>query len=179
MCVQNVSCQAPGAQRLRLTAFSAVRQGERETWAKLSAIKANCGIELTIDACLSSLAKGANERRLLEPRAMQKSPSFLRNASPQGIRARSPSWINLTAYGEPPCSALPALTHAPASTACLSSEFVKFALKTAGNARTAASEQLCSQGVFAVPYEYNAAVSLFGMSPSHRIKKQLRGHLDT
>ena len=47
---------------------------------------------------------------------MQKSPSFLRNASPQGIRARSPSWINLTAYGEPPCSTLPALTHAPAST---------------------------------------------------------------
>ena len=82
----------------------------------MSAIKANCGIELTIDACLSSLAKGANERRLLDPRVMQKSPSFLRNASPQGIRARSPSWINLTAYGEPSCIAPPALTPAPAST---------------------------------------------------------------
>lgn len=80
-------------------------QGERETWTKLSAIKANCGIELTIDACLVSLtAKPGNGKA---PEAGQRSSFYRTSAggtpsSRSLLRARSPSWINLTAYGGSP-----------------------------------------------------------------------------
>ena len=39
----------------------AVLQGRRATWSKLSAIQANCGIEVTLDGCVSEL----NRRRKL------------------------------------------------------------------------------------------------------------------
>ena len=35
----------------------ACSQGELVTWAKLSAIQANCGIETTLDACMLKLAE--------------------------------------------------------------------------------------------------------------------------
>jgi hypothetical protein len=36
----------------------AVRQGELSTWAKLSAIHCNCGIEATLDACIQQVGLG-------------------------------------------------------------------------------------------------------------------------
>lgn len=66
------------------------------TWAKLSAIRANCGIELTIDACLARLTARAREQQ------RQQVARPTRQPAPRSImRARSPSWINLTAYGAP------------------------------------------------------------------------------
>ena len=82
-------------------------QGERVTWAKLPAIQANCGIEMTLDKCMLELS---------EVMAMKKQVAGLyRMARPLGQRAapgklpsrqRIPSWINLSAMGEPllPCA---------------------------------------------------------------------------
>jgi TAG lipase/steryl ester hydrolase/phospholipase A2/LPA acyltransferase len=39
----------------------AVRQGELCTWAKLSAIQCNCGIEATLDACIQQVGGCAEE----------------------------------------------------------------------------------------------------------------------
>ena len=73
-------------------------QGERGTWEKLAAIRANCGIELTIDACLAKLTNEVKNQRVLQSRT---SRSSLRPGQGQAfLRARTPSWINLQAYGE-------------------------------------------------------------------------------
>jgi hypothetical protein len=79
----------------------ACAQGERVTWAKLPAIQANCGIEMTLDKCMLELS---------EVMAMKKQVAGLyRMARPHGQRAapgklpsrqRIPSWINLSAMGE-------------------------------------------------------------------------------
>ncbi len=70
------------------------------TWAKLPAIQANCGIEMTLDKCMLELS---------EVMAMKKQVAGLyRMARPHGHRAapgklprqRIPSWINLSAMGE-------------------------------------------------------------------------------
>lgn len=74
-------------------------QGERVTWAKLAAIRANCGIELTIDSCLAQLTSEVKQQRVLQTRTSRNS---LKANQGQGfLRARTPSWINLQAYGEP------------------------------------------------------------------------------
>ena len=39
----------------RADLLRAVRQGELCTWAKLSAIQCNCGIESTLDACIQQV----------------------------------------------------------------------------------------------------------------------------
>jgi TAG lipase/steryl ester hydrolase/phospholipase A2/LPA acyltransferase len=46
---------------------AAVRQGELSTWAKLSAIQCNCGVEATLDACIQEAAT----RERLDRRAAQ------------------------------------------------------------------------------------------------------------
>ena len=81
----------------QLTYCSFWLQGERGTWEKLAAIRANCGIELTIDACLAKLTNEVKNQRVLQTRT---SRSSLRPGQGQPfLRARTPSWINLQAYG--------------------------------------------------------------------------------
>jgi hypothetical protein len=49
-CCPPARCASLPADLLR-----AVRQGELCTWAKLSAIQCNCGIEATLDACIQQV----------------------------------------------------------------------------------------------------------------------------
>ncbi|BDA48233.1 Triacylglycerol lipase SDP1 [Coccomyxa sp. Obi] len=76
--------------------LDACKQGEQVTWAKLSAIQANCGIEMTLDACML---------RLSEVIAAQKQVQGLyrvaKNGRANGMRQRIPSWINLSSMGLP------------------------------------------------------------------------------
>ena len=87
---------------------ASLAQGERGTWAKMSAIQANCGIELTIDACLAQLTNSLKKKRATaEARSPRHSLRTAPAPSPgmpvqQMLRARTPSWINLQAYGEAP-----------------------------------------------------------------------------
>jgi hypothetical protein len=67
----------------------AVMQGRRATWAKLSAIQANCGIELMLDECVSEL----NRRRKVL-REMERSSAIQSHGGNMG-RRRIPSWNHL------------------------------------------------------------------------------------
>lgn len=71
-------------------------QGRRCTWEKLSAIKANCGIELALDECVAVL----NHMRRLK-RSAERAASAATSASPRGglggtskfiAHKRIPSW---------------------------------------------------------------------------------------
>lgn len=71
-------------------------QGRRCTWEKLSAIKANCGIELALDECVAVL----NHMRRLK-RSAERAASAASSASPRGglggtskfiAHKRIPSW---------------------------------------------------------------------------------------
>lgn len=66
----------------------AVNQGRRCTWEKLSAINANCGIELMLDECVSELNRRRRMKRSLERNSVQ--ISGLTNRS-YGAK-RIPSW---------------------------------------------------------------------------------------
>jgi hypothetical protein len=68
----------------------------------MSAIQANCGIELTIDACLAQLTTWLKRKRVTEARSPRNSIRTSPAPQQQLLRARTPSWINLQAYGEPP-----------------------------------------------------------------------------
>lgn len=71
----------------------AVMQGRRCTWAKLSAIQANCGIELMLDECVSELNRRRKALREIErSNAMQNSHGGMRGLS--GTK-RIPSWNNM------------------------------------------------------------------------------------
>ncbi|EIE18504.1 patatin-domain-containing protein [Coccomyxa subellipsoidea C-169] len=76
--------------------LDACKQGEQVTWAKLSAIQANCGIEATLDACML---------RLSEMVAAQKQVQGLYRVAKNGrngssvMHQRIPSWINLASMG--------------------------------------------------------------------------------
>ena len=83
----------PGLRQSRARA-----QGEQSTWAKLSAIQANCGIETTLDACMMAASKMAAERRAANARARGSRGRL--NAPVK--RARCPSWVNMSAIGAPP-----------------------------------------------------------------------------
>ena len=89
-------------------------QGERVTWAKLPAIQANCGIEMTLDACMLELSEVmamkkqvAGLYRVARGHAHTHShgqPPALARMSPgagskMSARHRIPSWINLSAMG--------------------------------------------------------------------------------
>lgn len=74
-------------------------QGERVTWEKLSAIQANCGIEMKLDACMVRMGE-----KIMDVKHPQRNGAARRN----GLRTRSlqrmsriPSWLNLNALGMP------------------------------------------------------------------------------
>lgn len=67
----------------------AVMQGRRRTWAKLSAIQANCGIELMLDECVSEL-----NRRRKALREIERSSALQSHGGNMG-RRRIPSWNHL------------------------------------------------------------------------------------
>ncbi|MCO5600954.1 hypothetical protein L7F22_055071 [Adiantum nelumboides] len=66
----------------------AVNQGRRCTWEKLSAINANCGIELMLDECVSELNRRRRMKRNLERTSLQMSGSTTRSSGAKRI----PSW---------------------------------------------------------------------------------------
>ena len=74
-------------------------QGEQSTWAKLSAIQANCGIETTLDACMLAASKMAAERRAANARARGSRGRL--NAPAKRAPPRCPSWVNMSAIGAP------------------------------------------------------------------------------
>lgn len=86
-----------------LTGFGGELQGERVTWEKLSAIQANCGVEMKLDQCMVRIGE----------KIMRKSAAE-RNGSSGGLRrnslrqrssmqmSRMPSWLNLSALGRAP-----------------------------------------------------------------------------
>ena len=93
-------------------------QGERVTWAKLPAIQANCGIEMTLDACMLELSEVMAMKKQVAGlyRVARGShghhghhhgqPPVLARMSPgagpkMSARQRIPSWINLSAMGLP------------------------------------------------------------------------------
>ncbi|KAG6552791.1 hypothetical protein Mapa_005739 [Marchantia paleacea] len=75
--------QNPTPSELR----KAVMQGRRCTWAKLSAIQANCGIELMLDECVSEL----NRRRKAQKDA-QRAQHASNAALTRSTTKRIPSW---------------------------------------------------------------------------------------
>ena len=91
-------------------------QGERVTWAKLPAIQANCGIEMTLDACMLELSEVLAMKKQVAGlyRVARSShghhghhhgqaPVLARMSPGAGpkmaARQRIPSWINLSAMG--------------------------------------------------------------------------------
>lgn len=70
----------------------AVNQGRRCTWEKLSAINANCGIELMLDECVSELNRRRRMKRNLERNSLQMSGSTTRSSGAKRI----PSWNCIT-----------------------------------------------------------------------------------
>jgi TAG lipase/steryl ester hydrolase/phospholipase A2/LPA acyltransferase len=68
-------------------------QGRRCTWAKLSAIQANCGIELMLDECVSEL----NRRRKIQRQAERHSTAQAHGGMGRSSSAtkRIPSWNNM------------------------------------------------------------------------------------
>lgn len=69
----------------------AVNQGRRCTWEKLSAIKANCGIELALDECVTVLNHMRRLKRSAE-RAAAASSHGLANTVSFNASRRIPSW---------------------------------------------------------------------------------------
>ncbi|MCO5566297.1 hypothetical protein L7F22_019973 [Adiantum nelumboides] len=72
-----------------------VMQGRRSTWAKLSAIQANCGIELMLDECVIVL----NQQRQLQRNSEKCATPTGAGQTLSGSAKRIPSWICL-AWGE-------------------------------------------------------------------------------
>eukprot|EP00250_Pteridium_aquilinum_P011247 c19935_g2_i1 orf=45-1058(-) len=82
----------------------AVNQGRRCTWEKLSAINANCGIELMLDECVSELNRRRRMKRNLERNSLQLSGSTTRSSGAKRIPswnciARESSWGSLDEEG--------------------------------------------------------------------------------
>ncbi|KAF3675467.1 Triacylglycerol lipase SDP1L [Capsicum annuum] len=72
----------------------AANQGRRCTWEKLSAIKANCGIELALDECVAILNHMRRLKRSAERAAVAAASHGLSNSSTVRLNAsrRIPSW---------------------------------------------------------------------------------------
>ncbi|KAL2629731.1 hypothetical protein R1flu_014417 [Riccia fluitans] len=75
--------QNPTPSELR----KAVMQGRRSTWAKLSAIQANCGIELMLDECVSELNRRRKAQKDAQRAAQVSNTGFTRSTT-----KRIPSW---------------------------------------------------------------------------------------
>jgi hypothetical protein len=69
----------------REDALVAARQGEVSTWAKLSAIQCNCGIESTMDECIQQLSEWERAER------------SKRKAATRPLKARLSSWAEMQA----------------------------------------------------------------------------------
>lgn len=82
-----------------------IRQGERATWKKLSAIQANCGIEIALDECIAILK--ANRPPSVERRRATPAPTTGSGAAspmttpPPGLGRKTPSWLFLPYMGMP------------------------------------------------------------------------------
>ena len=76
-------------------------QGERVTWEKLSAIQANCGIEMKLDACMVRMGEKIMEAKQAERNGLARR-NGLRTRSLQKM-SRIPSWLNLSALGVHAC----------------------------------------------------------------------------
>ncbi|KAI3514404.1 hypothetical protein L1887_12781 [Cichorium endivia] len=70
----------------------AANQGRRCTWEKLSAIKANCGIELVLDECVALLNHMRRLKRSAERAASATSSHGLQNTTRFNASKRIPSW---------------------------------------------------------------------------------------
>ncbi|CAL5228372.1 g11492 [Coccomyxa viridis] len=83
--------------------LDACKQGERVTWAKLPAIQANCGIEMTLDECMLELSEMMAMRKQVAGlyRVARAHPQRPSPAAASKLRKRIPSWINLSAMGLP------------------------------------------------------------------------------
>eukprot|EP01018_Ginkgo_biloba_P022737 Gb_39942 [translate_table: standard] len=82
----------------------AANQGRRCTWEKLSAIKANCGIELVLDECVSFLNRMRRQKKHTERTALQGTGNVVRfNAAKRipswNCMARESSWGSLDEDG--------------------------------------------------------------------------------
>lgn len=84
--------QNPSKKELR----AAAEQGRKSTWEKLSAIKANCGIELALDECVGILNHMRRLRRSAERAAAAASNGLPSTSTSTGTRfnatKRIPSW---------------------------------------------------------------------------------------
>ncbi|KAI3427163.1 hypothetical protein D9Q98_007100 [Chlorella vulgaris] len=69
----------------------AVRQGELSTWAKLSAIQCNCGIEATLDACIQQVSTWERQERRQRAAAVAAGAA----CKQQPMKSRIPSWMHL------------------------------------------------------------------------------------
>ena len=98
-------------------------QGETATWAKLSAIHTNCGIEMMLDSCLTKLIQGMmapktgenmlSGKELLPANGLPTVPMSANSLADvgggknglkrgqHGMGSRIPSWINMNALSEP------------------------------------------------------------------------------
>lgn len=65
-------------------------QGEQQTWLKLSAIKANCGIEVCLDQCLRQLEAEDKAARKAEAQRRQQSGLQPSRAAEEGAAAIGP-----------------------------------------------------------------------------------------
>jgi TAG lipase/steryl ester hydrolase/phospholipase A2/LPA acyltransferase len=80
-------------------------EGQRAAWAKLSAIAANCDVEVTLDESLRQVTTSARRARARMHR--RASSAALSNLGAAGggsggtMRARMPSWLHLQALGLP------------------------------------------------------------------------------
>lgn len=99
-------------------------QGETATWAKLSAIHTNCGIEMMLDSCLTKLIQGMMAQKpgqngmsgaeMLPSNGLPNVPTSaqsLKDVSSgknglkhgqHGMGSRIPSWINMNALSASP-----------------------------------------------------------------------------
>ncbi|KAK9843908.1 hypothetical protein WJX84_008684 [Apatococcus fuscideae] len=103
--------------------LQASRQGETATWAKLSAIHTNCGIEMMLDSCLTKLIQGMmapktgenmlSGKELLPANGLPTVPMSANSLADvgggknglkrgqHGMGSRIPSWINMNALNMP------------------------------------------------------------------------------
>ncbi|GLJ36707.1 hypothetical protein SUGI_0738730 [Cryptomeria japonica] len=82
----------------------AVNQGRRCTWEKLSAIKANCDVELVLDECVSFLNRLRKQKRQTERSSPQGTSSMMRFSAAKripswNVMARETSWGSLDEEG--------------------------------------------------------------------------------
>ncbi|KAK9795501.1 hypothetical protein WJX73_009996 [Symbiochloris irregularis] len=89
----------PSLEDLKLASL----EGERVTWEKLSAIQANCGIEMKLDQCMVRIGE-----KIMERSATERGGNGSNGQRRHSLRARSmqkmsriPSWLNMSALGMP------------------------------------------------------------------------------